>query len=224
MSRRAFKHFFQSKDRRRFEIRIMQIIMAVVIGLLLAGVIALWQSNKDQSRMVEMQDQAIQQATSPQSVPPGNSKLGGPFTLTDQNGKTVTDADYRGKYLLIYFGYTYCPDMCPTGLQAIAHTLDQLGPDAAKVQPLFVTIDPARDTADKLKDYDASFHPRIIGLTGTADQIAAIAKEYQVYYAKGEQVDENDYMMDHSSLIYLMDPQGHFITTFNEDANPDVIL
>jgi protein SCO1/2 len=205
------------------EIRLVQIVIAVMLGLLLAGGVLLWQAGKDKSRVAELQQQAGME-NSGQPVPPTGLKIGGPFSLTDQNGKAVTDADYRGKYLLVYFGYTYCPDMCPTGLQAIAHVLDALGPDAAKVQPLFITIDPARDTAEKLKEYDASFHPQIIGLTGSASQIAAVAKEYQVYYAKGEQVDEHDYIMDHSSLIYLMNPEGRFITTFSEDANPQNIL
>ncbi len=126
--------------------------------------------------------------------------------------------------MLIYFGYTYCPDLCPTGLQSIAHALDQLGADATKVQALYITIDPARDTPAKLKQYVAEFHTGIIGLTGSDAQIAAAAKAYQVYYAKGEQVDEHDYMMDHSSLIYLMDPQGKFITTFDEEVDPAEIV
>jgi protein SCO1/2 len=166
-----------------------------------------------------------QQTSTQQVIPPlRGTGIGGPFTLTDQNGKTVTDADFRGKYMLIYFGYTYCPDMCPTGLQSMAHALDDLGPDAKKVAPLFITIDPARDTPAKMKQYAANFHPDIIGLTGTPEQIAAVAKAYQVYYAKGEQVDEHDYIMDHSSLIYLMRPDGSFVTTFDEEVDPAAIV
>src|SRR5262249_5484407 len=152
-----------------------------------------------------------------QQLPPGTRKIGGPFTLTNQAGKTVSDRNFLGKYLLIYFGYTYCPDVCPTGLQSIAHAMDQLKGDAGTVQPLYITIDPARDTPAKLKEYIVSFHPKIVGLTGSPDQIAAVAKAYQVYYAKGEKVDEKDYLMDHSSLIYLMGPDGKFIATFPDN-------
>jgi protein SCO1/2 len=102
--------------------------------------------------------------------------------------------------------------------------MDQLGGDTTQVQPLFITIDPTRDTPAKMKEYDASFHPTIVGLTGSPEQIASAAKAYQVYYKKGEQVDEHDYIMDHSSLIYLMDPDGKFITTFDEEANPASIV
>jgi protein SCO1/2 len=225
MSKRSrfFIRLFGKGGKPQVEIRAIQIIVGILVGIALAAYCVLWQTGSDKARVGEMRQEASQESSG-QPVPPSGLKPGGPFSLTDQNGKAVTDADYRGKYLLVYFGYTYCPDMCPTGLQGIAHVLDKLGPDAAKVQPLFITIDPARDTPQKLKEYDASFHPQIIGLTGTAAQIAAVAKEYQVYYAKGEQVDDKDYIMDHSSLIYLMDPQGNFLTAINEDADPDTIL
>jgi protein SCO1/2 len=218
-----FKYRFSKKAKRRAELRALQIVLALVLGLALAGVVVLWQINKDESRRIEIQREA-QAAVAKPNLPPDTKMIGGAFTLTDQNGKTVTDADYRGKYLLVYFGYTYCPDMCPTGLQSIAHALDQLGADVKKVQPLLITIDPARDTPEKLKAYTASFHPEIIGLTGSAAQIAVVAKEYQVYYAKGEQVDEHDYMMDHSSLIYLMDGAGKFIAGFPENVDPAALV
>jgi len=193
--------------------------LAVLLGLLLASSVAVYQMSKDKARLMELRLQGGAAEVRP-DLPPNTAKIGGSFALINQDGKKVTDADYRGKYLFVYFGYTYCPDLCPTGLQSIAHALDQLGPDAAKVQPLYITIDPARDTPEKLKQYVGSFHPRIVGLTGTAQQIADIAKKYQVYYAKGEMVDDKDYVMDHSSLIYLMDPKGKFITTFDEEADP----
>ena len=151
--------------------------------------------------------------------------MGGPFTLTTQAGKTVTDADFKGKYLLVYFGYTFCPDMCPTGLQSIAHAMDQLGPTAEKVQPLFITIDPARDTEEKLREYTASFNPKILGLRGTDEQTASVAKEYQVVYKKQESEDGPDqYMMDHTSLIYLMDPNGKFIAIYPEQVDPATLV
>ena len=212
-----------TSGKRLLELRILQISLAVLVGLLLAAGLAIWQTGKDEVRTQALQMKA--EAFNPdQPVPPQGTKIGGPFTLTDMDNKVVHDTDFRGKYLLVYFGYTYCPDMCPTGLQGIAHVLDQLGQDADKVAPLFITIDPARDTPEKLKAYSASFHPNIIGLTGTNQEIAAVAKAYQVYYTKGEKVDDTDYVMDHSSLIYLMDPNGQFITTFDEDADPEKIL
>jgi protein SCO1/2 len=214
--------FATQRQKIQAEKRALQILIGVLIGLLLAGGIVAWQMNRDETRRMELQQMAMH---------PQTPALGGPFTLTDHNRKTVTDATYRGKYLLVYFGYTFCPDMCPTGLQSMSLALDKLGGDAARVQPLFITIDPARDTPAKLKQYVAMFHPSIVGLTGTAEQIAAVAKEYQVYYAREESGDEDesedtgdDYIMDHSTLIYLMGPDGKFIQTFPENADPDALV
>jgi protein SCO1/2 len=218
-----FKHHWSRREKMLAKLGALRAILAALLGLLLATLVILWQLSSSEVRQVGMRHEA-EKVDPNQVVPPNTGTIGGPFTLTDQDGKTVTDAQYRGKYMLVYFGYTYCPDLCPTGLQSIAHALDQLGPDAAKVKPIFITIDPARDTPAKLKEYDASFHPDIVGLTGTPEQIASVAKEYQVYYKRGEQVDEHDYIMDHSSLIYLMDPQGKFITTFDEEADPVSIV
>lgn len=216
-----FKKFkFSKKEKRSFELRALHIALAILIGLVLAGWLVYWQAGKDEGRVQEMRQQA-QAVTAQPDAPPNAAAIGGPFTLIDQDGKSRSDADFRGKYLLIYFGYTYCPDMCPTGLQSMSRALDQLGDESTKqVQPLFITIDPARDTPSKMKEYIASFHPAIIGLTGSAEQISAIAKEYQVYYKKGDNVDEHDYVMDHSSLIYLMDGQGKFVATFPEQVDP----
>ena len=208
---------------RRIERRAVYVTLAVLIGLLMAAGLALWQNADDADRTHDLQTRA--EAFQPgQPVPPQGATIGGPFTLTSMDGQTVHDTDYRGKYMLIYFGYTYCPDMCPTGLQGVAHILDQLGPDAAKVAALFITIDPTRDTPEKMKEYSMSFHPQIVGLTGTPQQIADVAKAYQTYYAKGEKVDENDYLMDHSSLIYVMDDQGKFVGAFDETADPLKII
>lgn len=144
--------------------------------------------------------------------------IGGPFRLTDQTGRGVTDADFRGRWMLVYFGYTYCPDICPTTLQTIASAMGTLGPDAAKVVPIFVTIDPARDTPKVLAAYVKLFDPRLVGLTGTAAQIAAVAHAYHVYYAREPGSSAKSYAMDHSSFIYLMDPQGRFVTLFRPDS------
>ncbi len=219
-----FKKFrLTKKEKRRFELRALHVVLAVLVGLVLAGWLVVWQSGQDETRVLQMQQAARQETTQPQ-LPPNTLAIGGPFELIDQDGKARSDADFKGKNLLIYFGYTYCPDMCPTGLQSMSRALDQMGDSAKNVQPLFVTIDPARDTPAKMKEYIASFHPAIIGLTGSAEQIAKIAKEYQVYYKKGENVDEHDYVMDHSSLIYLMDPEGKFIATFPEEVAPAVLV
>jgi protein SCO1/2 len=155
----------------------------------------------------------------------GVARLGGSFTLVDQNGQTRTDAEFRGKLMLIYFGYTFCPDACPTALQVMTVALDMLGDKGKAVQPIFITIDPARDTAPRLKEYMTNFHPRFVALTGSPEAIARAAKAYRVYYAKaqgpGSGSDPKDYLMDHSSIIYLMDRKGLYITHFTHASNPE---
>jgi protein SCO1/2 len=146
------------------------------------------------------------------------SSIGGPFTLTDQNGRLVSDQNFRGKYELLYFGYTFCPDVCPSTLNDIAGAMQKLGTKAADIQPVFITIDPRRDTPQVLKRYVAAFDPRLIGLTGTEQQIARVAREYRVYYAPHRTgPGPDDYTMDHSSVIYLIGPDGHFLTTIPAD-------
>ena len=140
--------------------------------------------------------------------------IGGPFALTDQNGVRRTDADFRGKLMLVYFGFTYCPDICPTDLQQMALAVDQLGPAGGTVQPVFITVDPARDTVEHLKDYMALFHPRFVGLTGDAAAIRQAARAYRVYYEKVEREDKSDYTLDHSVFIYLMDRDGRYLGFF----------
>jgi protein SCO1/2 len=145
--------------------------------------------------------------------------IGGPFILTAVDGTTVTDQTYRGKWLLVYFGYTFCPDTCPTALNEITGAIERLGPDATKVQPLFITVDPERDTPEVMRDYLDSFDPRIVGLTGTLQQIADAAKEYGVYYTLHKTgKDDSDYFVDHSSYIYIMDPRGIFVQGFEPDT------
>ena len=142
--------------------------------------------------------------------------IGGPFTLSTPDGKTVTEQTYRGKWLLVYFGYTFCPNSCPTTLLEIATALKQLGPDASSVQPLFITVDPQRDTPEVMQQYTQSFDPRIIGLTGTPQQIAAVAKEYGAYYVRHQTgPGAEDYVMDHSVYLYLMDPGGNYVRAFD---------
>jgi protein SCO1/2 len=148
--------------------------------------------------------------------------IGGQFTLTAADGAVVTEQTYRGKWLLVFFGFTSCPDTCPTALLDIAAALEKLGPAADKVQPLFITVDPQRDTPVVIGDYTRSFDPRIIGLTGTPEQIAAVAREYGAYYAPRKiGPGPEDYVMDHSSYLYLMDPEGKFVRGFDADTPGD---
>ena len=150
----------------------------------------------------------------------GTALVGGPFSLTDHLGKRVTEKDFLGKYMLAFFGYTYCPDVCPTELQVMIAALEQMGPAADKIQPVFVTIDPQRDTPDVMKSYVENFSPRLVGLTGTPEEIAAMAKTFRVFYGKAGQAESPDYLMDHSSIVYLMAPDGRFIKhfTYTTDA------
>ena len=150
------------------------------------------------------------------------SAIGGPFRLTDQNGKTVTDADLKGKWSLVYFGYTHCPDACPTALNDISIALDELGPQRNAVRPVFVTVDPERDTPAVLKSYVTAFDAPILALSGTPEEIAQAAKGYRVYYAKHPEAG-GDYSMDHSSVIYVMDPEGRFTASFTQENSPEEI-
>lgn len=150
----------------------------------------------------------------------GQPSIGGPFRLTDQYGKTVTQADFRGRYMLIYFGYSYCPDVCPTTLGVMAQALEKLGAQSERVVPVFITVDPARDTPKVLADYMKAFGPNFIGLTGSNDQIKAVEKEYRVYAAK-RPLENGNYGMDHSSVIYLMGPNGKMVSFYDEAMSPD---
>ena len=216
------KHHFTRREKILARWSAVHLLIALLAGIALAAWIVAWQAHGDKNRTQKLQQDAAQVVDQASPIPPNTPKIGGPFALTNQDGAPVSDKDFAGKYLLVYFGYTNCPDMCPTGLQSMSRTLDQLKGDADKVQPLFITVDPARDTSARLKEYDSAFHPKIIGLTGTTDQIAAVAKEYQVYYQKGE--GDQDYEVEHSSVIYLMDPQGNLVTTFDEEVDPGLIV
>ncbi len=153
----------------------------------------------------------------------GAVQIGGPFRLRAADGREVTDADFRGRWMLVYFGYTRCPDACPTALQDMANALDSLGPEAKrKVAVLFITVDPERDTPDVMRDYVTAFDAPITGLSGTPEQVAAAAKAYRVYYAKHPKAG-GDYDMDHSSIIYVMDPRGRFVGNFTHETAPDAM-
>jgi protein SCO1/2 len=150
---------------------------------------------------------------------PGPSAIGGPFKLTDQDGKPITESDMRGKPFLVFFGYTHCPDICPTTLFELSEVLHAMGKDADGIRGLFITVDPERDTAAVMKDYLSSFDPHLRGATGTQQQIEAIEKEYRVY-AKKVPTKNGDYSMDHSAVVYLMDKQGRFVAPFNLKRPP----
>ena len=151
----------------------------------------------------------------PGPVTTGKALVGGPFTLTDDGGKRVTDKDYRGRHMLVFFGFTSCPDICPAGLQLIAAALENLGDKADRITPIFISVDPERDTPEKLAAYVKNFNPHLVGLTGTPEEIAAAAKAYKVYYKKvPNEAKPDEYGMDHTSIIYLMDPTGEFVTHF----------
>ena len=153
----------------------------------------------------------------------GAAGIGGPFRLRGADGREVTDADFRGRWMLVYFGYTRCPDACPTALQDMANAVDSLDAGTrAKVAMLFITVDPERDTPAVVQDYVGAFNAPIVGLSGTPDQVAAAAKAYRVYYAKHPKAGE-EYDMDHSSIIYVMDPRGRFVANFTHETAPDVI-
>ena len=147
--------------------------------------------------------------------------IGGPFQLVDGGGKTVTDQDFRGKWMLVYFGYTHCPDACPTALQDMANALDALGAKKREVAILFITVDPERDTPAVMKDYVSAFEAPITVLSGSTEAIAKAARAYRVYYAKHPT--KEGYDMDHTSIIYLMNPRGRFVTNFTHETSPDAI-
>ena len=150
----------------------------------------------------------------------GGPTVGGPFSLVDGQGKTVTDRDFRGRFMLVYFGYTFCPDVCPTTLNQVAEAMDRLGPKADRVQPLFITGDPKRDTPPVVQPFVAAFSPRLIGLTGTPEEIAKVAREYRVYYAaRPAEGSPGEYTVDHSSILYLMDPGGAFVAPIRADES-----
>ncbi|HEU0045497.1 SCO family protein [Sphingomonas sp.] len=160
-------------------------------------------------------------------APLEGARIGGPFKLIDQNGRPFTDADLRGRYAVVYFGYTFCPDVCPIGMGAIAAGLKQVEASdpalGAKVVPVFVTLDPARDTPAVLKTFVTAFHPRAIGLTGDAAAIAKVARAYAVAHSKGEVSSGGGYLVNHTDAAYLMGPDGKPIATAEQDRGPDAV-
>ncbi len=186
-------------------------IVLVVAGVLLGALVGLLAIPGALQRLLPAGEFSIGRAT-----------VGGPFNLIDHTGKPVTDKDFRGKFMLVYFGFTFCPDICPTGLQVAAQAIDKLGTKGERVTPIFITIDPERDTPQQLASYVASFHPRLVGLTGSLEQITAAARAYRVYFRKTKDPQSSAaYTMEHTSILYLMDPTGKFVTHFTHATPVD---
>jgi protein SCO1/2 len=164
--------------------------------------------------------------SSPSAPPPlEGASMGGPFTLTDQNGRRVSDRDFAGKYRLIYFGYTFCPDVCPVDMQVIGAGLRRFEAEdearAARVQPIFISVDPARDTPAVLRQFVAAFHPRMLGLTGSEAEIAQVAREYRIFYERGEPSPGGGYMVNHTRIAVLYGPEGQPIAIIPHDQGPE---
>ncbi len=155
----------------------------------------------------------------------GKALIGGPFSMVDHTGARATDASFAGRAKLMYFGYTYCPDVCPLGLATIVAAYERLTPaERDQIVPIFVTVDPERDTVAAIADYVALFHPALIGLTGSPEEVDAIAKVYRVYYRKAESEDLADYLVDHSAFMYLMDGDNEYVTHFGHDSTVDDLV
>ena len=167
-------------------------------------------------------------STQPSAEPPlAGASIGGDFALTGEDGQTVRWTDFAGKYRIVYFGFTYCPDICPTDVQRFTRGLAQFASDqpelAAKVQPLFISVDPERDTPAVLREFTDAFSPRLIGLTGTPAQIEDAAKKFAVYASRGEQQPGGGYLMNHTNITYLFGPDGAPIATLPTDRGPDAV-
>ncbi len=183
-----------------------KLILSIIGGLLLGAVAAI-------AVFPEARDKLFPQQVAQQSA--GKALIGGPFTLTDSSGKKVTDQDFRGRYMLVFFGFTACPDICPAGLQLMSAALGKIGAKADNVTPIFISVDPARDTPEKIAAYVKNFDDRLVGLTGTPEEVAAVAKAYRVFYEKTpNEAAPADYGMNHTSIIYLMGPDGEYVTHF----------
>lgn len=191
--------------------RLIRIAVALALGLVLAAGIAWW---------------TLPRATEPQTAaggPPvvGSDTVGGPYQLTAHTGERVTDESWGGDWQLVYFGFTFCPDVCPTSLTDMTAAVDFLGEKGEAVQPILITIDPERDTVEQLADYVPLFHPRLVGLTGSAEEVSAVAREFRVYYQKVQQDGADYYLMDHSSFTYLVSPDGQEVTIFPHGTPPE---
>ena len=204
--------------------RILRIFILSIVAILIGAGVAYYQV-KFQKAHVRGQNSGASGGS-----PIAGLEVGGPFTLTNHMGEKVTQDDYAGQYKLIYFGFTYCPAICPTELQKVSrvtNALEKNNPElAGQFQPLFITVDPERDTVEVMKDYVSLFHPDLIGLTGTQPQIDFVTKSYRIFARKVDDPDSDDpqdYTMDHSSYLYLMGPEGNLLGLYRMDDDADYI-
>lgn len=200
-------------------VRILLVLSAFVAGLVLTTGLVLLATGRLSGGARQAGGGSLQ-ALLPTASAPQAAAIGGPFELTDQNGRTVTEEDFKGQPTLVFFGFTHCPDICPTTMFDLSEVMRALGPDADRARGVFVTIDPERDTQGALKDYMQSFDPHLSALTGDADAIAKIAREYRVYYKKVP-LDDGSYTMDHTTIVYLMDKSGRFVRPFSLKRTPE---
>jgi len=202
--------------------RIIRTLVLAVIALAIGVGVGWYQISIQDARVIKKGTDGHSAPT-----PVAGLKLGGPFSLTDHTGQAVTEKTYDGQYKFIYFGFTYCPAICPTELQKVSRVMSALEknePDvAAKIAPLFITIDPERDTVPVMKDYVSLFHPRLVGLTGTQPQIDFVSKAYRIFARKVEDPAQNDYTMDHSSYLYLMTPENSLAAIYRMDDSADYV-
>lgn len=196
------------------------VFWAGVASLVGCVVLIVWGYQGGTPRVEDSADNELVSVTQVQGR--GLPQIGGDFTLTDQDGRLRKSSEFRGKFMLVYFGYTFCPDICPTGLSAMSDALTMVGDKATDVQPIFVTVDPERDTAAQLKTYLTNFHPQFTALTGSLSDIEKIKKAYKVYAVKARpDGTSTDYLIDHSSVVYFFDPEGRFVAHFNHATPPE---
>lgn len=192
----------------------LTLVLVVLTGLVVGAVAALAVFPEARARLMPSAGVKVM----------GQALIGGPFTLTDHTGKRVTDQDFRGRNMLVFFGFTLCPDVCPSALQVVSAALDKLGPKADRFVPVLISVDPEHDTPAQLASYVQSFHPRLVGLTGTPAEIEAVVKAYRVYVRKvSDPKSTAGYTIDHTSLIYVMGPDGAYRTHFTHTTNADAM-
>src|SRR6266550_4114436 len=214
---------------KRLPLTVLSIV--VVLAVVAAGAVWRFGGSRSQSETDALDARELSLQSETQTPEPLPGDFGGSFALTDQNGMRRADMDFRGKYMLIFFGYTYCPDVCPTTLAVEKEALDKLGTRANRIVPIFISIDPKRDTPDKLKSYLSSFdanqpstRPNFVGLTGTDEEVAKAAKAYRVFYRAhldGFMAGSAGYSIDHTGDVYLMSPEGKFVAYYSQGILPD---
>ncbi|CAI9107933.1 OLC1v1007418C1 [Oldenlandia corymbosa var. corymbosa] len=187
--------------------------------LLATGAALIWYYDREKKRHIEGINNASK--TAKQGPSAGKAAIGGPFSLVDHNGKPVTEKSFLGKWTLIYFGFTFCPDICPVELEKLVSAIDKIKEKSGiEIVPVFISVDPERDTVEQVRAYVTEFHPNLIGLTGSVDEVKKAARAYRVYYMKTEE-EGSDYLVDHSIVMYLMDPQMEFVKFFGKNNDDE---